>query len=192
MQEIFEKIRARLADKEAKHLEDYNTYGHGEDYRFSLCYADAIEIVNAVEEEYRADIVYNLAKRYAVCLGKYGVDISGNFDSAVKMEYVLNQAYMRGRQDEIDRFREHETEYSNSDVTDTNARKSDGWIPVEEMMPNDCDIYEVTAQFRSGKRYTEFAWYDEITDEWRKHDCDGLVNVLAWKNHAALYQPKGE
>jgi hypothetical protein len=52
MQEIFEKIRARLADKEAEHLEDYNTYGHGEDYRCSLCYADAIEIVNDVEAEY--------------------------------------------------------------------------------------------------------------------------------------------
>ena len=55
MQEIFAKIRARLADKEAEHFEDYNTYGHGEDYRLSLCYADAIEIVNDVEAEHVAD-----------------------------------------------------------------------------------------------------------------------------------------
>jgi hypothetical protein len=53
MQEIFAKIRARLADKEAEHFEYYNIYGHGEDYRLSLCYADAIEIVNDVEAEYR-------------------------------------------------------------------------------------------------------------------------------------------
>lgn len=66
------------------------------------------------------------------------------------------------------------------------------WIPCSERLPEDCTIYEVTAQFGNGMCYTEFAYYDESKGEWWKHDDDGLVNVLAWKEHSAPYQPKGE
>ena len=69
---------------------------------------------------------------------------------------------------------------------------NNGWIPCIERLPEDCTIYEVTARFGNGMCYTEFAYYDESKGEWWKHDEDGLVNVLAWKEHSAPYQPKGE
>lgn len=74
---------------------------------------------------------------------------------------------------------------------DTNVG-SNGWIPCSERLPSDCAIHEVTAQFRNGKTYTEFAYYDETKEEWWKHDDDGLVNVIAWKEPSDPYQPKGE
>ena len=69
---------------------------------------------------------------------------------------------------------------------------NNGWIPCSERLPEDCTIYEVTAQFGNGMCYTEFAYYDESRGEWWKHDDDGLVNVLAWQPLPAPYQPKGE
>ena len=66
-----------------------------------------------------------------------------------------------------------------------------GWIPCSERLPSDCAIHEVTAKFRNGKRYTEFAYYDESREEWWKFDDDGTVNVIAWKEGSAPYK-KGE
>ena len=74
---------------------------------------------------------------------------------------------------------------------DTNVGNN-RWIPCSERLPSDCEIHEVTAQFSNGKVYTEFAYYDEAKGEWWKHDNDGLVNVIAWKEPSAPYQPKGE
>ena len=71
-------------------------------------------------------------------------------------------------------------------------KNSQGWISCSERLPEDCTIYEVTARFGNGMCYTEFAYYDESKGEWWKHDDDGLVNVLAWKEHTTPYQPKGE
>lgn len=67
---------------------------------------------------------------------------------------------------------------------------NNGWIPCSERLPEDCTIYEVTARFGNGMCYTEFAYYDESKGEWWKHDDDGLVNVLAWKEHSMPYIPK--
>ena len=69
---------------------------------------------------------------------------------------------------------------------------NNGWIPCSERLPEDCTIYEVTAQFRNGMCYIEFAYYDESRGEWWKHDDDGLVNVLAWKPLPDPYIPKQE
>lgn len=69
---------------------------------------------------------------------------------------------------------------------------NNSWISCSERLPEDCTIYEVTARFGNGMYYTEFAYYDESKGEWWKHDDDGLVNVLAWREHSAPYQPKGE
>ena len=45
---------------------------------------------------------YSIIK--AINLTKYGVDVSDKFETATGMNYALNQAYLRGRQDEIDRI----------------------------------------------------------------------------------------
>lgn len=65
-----------------------------------------------------------------------------------------------------------------------------GWIPCSERLPEDCEIREVTAMLCDGRTYTEFAYYDEPREEWWKFDDDGLVNVLAWKEHSEPYQPE--
>lgn len=62
------------------------------------------------------------------------------------------------------------------------------WIPCSERLPNDTAIHEVTAQFSNGTIYTEFAYYDESIEEWWKFDDDGIVNVIAWKEHSEPYK----
>lgn len=66
--------------------------------------------------------------------------------------------------------------------------KDDRWIPCSERLPNDTAIHEVTAQFKNGTAYTEFAYYDESREEWWKFDDDGLVNVIAWREHSEPYK----
>lgn len=68
------------------------------------------------------------------------------------------------------------------------TKTSDKWIPCSERLPNDTAIHEVTEQFNNGKIYTEFAYYDESRGEWWKFDDDGIVNVIAWKEHSEPYQ----
>lgn len=77
-------------------------------------------------------------------------------------------------------------------LVDFVPQDNNGWIPCSERLPSDCEIHEVTAQFSNGKVYTEFAYYDEAKEEWWKHDNDGLVNAIAWKEPSEPYQPKGE
>jgi len=77
-----------------------------------------------------------------------------------------------------------------SESADTENHNS--WIPCSKKLPEDCTIYEVTAQFGNGMCYTEFAYYDESKGEWWKHDDDGTVNVLAWKAHSVPYQMEGD
>ena len=49
-------------------------------------------------------ILWNSFAR-AISLIKYGVDVSDKqFETATETQYALNQAYIRGRQDEIDRI----------------------------------------------------------------------------------------
>ena len=70
--------------------------------------------------------------------------------------------------------------------TDTNVGNK--WIPCSERLPNDTAIHEVTAKFSNGTIYTEFAYYNESIEEWWKFDDDGIVNVIAWKEHSEPYK----
>lgn len=69
-----------------------------------------------------------------------------------------------------------------------NQPKVGEWIPVSERLPNDIAIHEVTARFRNGIVYTEFAYYDELREEWWKFDDDSIVNVIAWKETSEPYK----
>ena len=62
------------------------------------------------------------------------------------------------------------------------------WIPCSERMPRDAAIHEVTVLSSNGTTYTEFAYYDESREEWWKFDDDGMVNVIAWKEHSEPYK----
>lgn len=68
------------------------------------------------------------------------------------------------------------------------AKVGSKWIPCSERLPNDTAIHEVTARFSNGSIYTEFAYYDESREEWWKFDDDGIVNVIAWKEHSEPYK----
>lgn len=50
------------------------------------------------------EMIQELAIMYATSLVRYGVDIQGKLESATQMNYALNQAYLRGREDERERF----------------------------------------------------------------------------------------
>lgn len=149
-------------------------------------------------------IVSNLAKAYAVNIKRYGVDVTEKWATATQNAAALNQAYLRGRQDERDKFdewreeynKEHNTEHNkeyNTDAPDIYVWSKDGWIPVSSgKLPDDNEIHECTAQFSTGMRYIEYAYYDLAREEWWSHDDTGLVNVIAWKPLPKPYKPKGE
>ena len=49
-------------------------------------------------------IEYSLVK--AINLARYGIEVCDNLENATQISYAINQAYMLGRQDERNRFRE--------------------------------------------------------------------------------------
>lgn len=67
-------------------------------------------------------IVSNLAKAYAVNIKRYGVDVAEKWVTATQNAAALNQAYLRGRQDERDKFDKWREEYG----SDINVRSNDG------------------------------------------------------------------
>ncbi len=59
------------------------------------------ELIDKADE----NIINQLAIMYAVALTKYGVDIREKFETATQTTMAMNEAYLRGRQDEIEKFR---------------------------------------------------------------------------------------
>ena len=50
-------------------------------------------------------------------------------------------------------------------------------------LPSDYEIHEVAAKFSNGRLYNEFSYYNEVKEEWWKHDESGIVSVIAWREH---------
>lgn len=115
---IFEKIRERLQEK--KQSIEQNMFGNEDDMVYL---SEAINIINQVEAEYNNDMVYQLAMKYALCLTQYGVNITEKLETATQNAMALEQAYIRGRQDECDRFSEWRDRHNN------------GWISVDDRLP---------------------------------------------------------
>lgn len=63
------------------------------------------------------------------------------------------------------------------------------WVSVDNGLPSDGDVYEVTAVpfSGSGSEFREFAYYDSVTKSWRSHFSGTLLHVLAWKPHTELF-----
>jgi hypothetical protein len=72
-------------------------------------FTECIEYLKTLPREINEnDIMINqLARKYAVSLLRYGVDISEKWETASQNSVALQQAYLRGRQDERDRFDEN-------------------------------------------------------------------------------------
>ena len=66
---------------------------------------------------------------------------------------------------------------------------NDGWIPVEDRLPENTDEMEVTL---SNEDVTS-AWYNRASRKWlvETRDKDGEdVKVIAWKSHSDPYRPE--
>ena len=53
-------------------------------------------------------MINDLALNYAICLVKYGVDIREKWETAIQNKFALEQAYLRGREDERKRIEDLE------------------------------------------------------------------------------------
>lgn len=111
MQKAFDKIIERLEEQ------SHEVRCPGETIKYLDC-EEAIEIVKEVAEECKKDILYQLAEVYAINFKKYGIDVTAKLETAAQNAFAMNQAYMRGRQDERDKFDKWRKEFSH---------RSNGW-----------------------------------------------------------------
>ena len=174
MNRVFEKILDRLED--FKHWEDDSgrpIHTFSEVQRISKCK----EIVQEVAKEYRNSQINQLAMMYATSLMLYGVDVTKELETATKQSYDLEQAYIRGRQCERDKFAELRKEYNN------------GWIPCSERLPEEHKLYDITFRNDVGT-HSVSAIYDPNCKLWFwDADETELVDseVLAWAEKREPY-----
>lgn len=67
----------------------------------------------------------------------------------------------------------------------TNVPSNNGWIPVEERLPEDERMVLVTCQTKKGIRSTNRAYYDGTF--W--HGSGSMSSVTAWQNLPEPYKP---
>ena len=138
-----------------------------------------------MQEKLKEQMINEIAKNYARYLVNYGVDITRTWETVTQNAYALDQAYIRGRQDERDRFDRWREEHGNC-----------GWIPCSERLPEEKenpitrDYYVYPVMVDLGKRsdiryygYGDGHWWHGLTK------MDGLVTH--WMD-IKPYQPKGE
>ena len=65
---------------------------------------------------------------------------------------------------------------------------NDGWIPVEERLPEDEEMVLVTCQTKSGRRSMNKAWYGD--GFW--HGTGSMSGVIAWHPLPEPYRPAQE
>lgn len=116
MKEAFEKIKERLEEETYDMEICEEQFDANSPYFIDVPYKmvkleDALSIVSEVEAEYMKNPMYQYAMVYAKNLVQFGVDVRENWDSAVAQSMALNQAYIRGIEDE--RKRIYEAEYGN-------------------------------------------------------------------------------
>ena len=72
------------------------------------------------------------------------------------------------------------------DGKDTNVPSNEGWIPVEERLPEDERMVLVTCQTKKGIRSTNRAYYDGAF--W--YGSGSMSSVTAWQPLPDPYKPK--
>ena len=181
MQAVFENIIDKLEEQKAKGIYDYNSI-IGE----KNVLAKAIEIVKQEAVQYNNDQINQLAMMYAKNLVQFGVDITKIWDTAIQQTAALNQAYIRGRQDERDRFEQY----------------NNGWIACTDRLPTREEYQRGNGRFlvTDGNRTyeAEFDIYESHTFGKSRMSTDWFVTdkcVTHWQNEPLPpkpYQPKGE
>ena len=63
---------------------------------------------------------------------------------------------------------------------------NDGWIPVEERLPEDDEMMLVTCETKSGRRSVNRAWYGN--GFW--HGTGSMSGVIAWRALPEPYRPE--
>lgn len=203
MQEFIEMLIARLEERKKLYHRQYvdDCIGYTTYHRYEHELDKIISIVNQLAEEYNNShdsMEIQIAKNYAKWLTKCGVNVTEKWLTATEQAYALDEAYIRGRQDERDRFAEWQEEHNN------------GWIPCSERLPEKRDWYlavfqEVDtgfiglpfiADYLMGKHTnytTEDGWIiANCTDiEEDRAEYYKKLKCIAWKP-IAPYQPKGE
>ena len=173
---MFTKLHKEL-DKKLKEP----AYQHeGEDYYVGICAAQ--QIADQVEKEfYKENPIFKYALMYAEHIKKYGIDISEKWETATQNATALNEAYMRGRQDERDGF--------------DRLKDNNGWIPCSERLPKEDDFpeqrYRVLASCSDG--IVRNATIKSLLTEDEIHISRGNeFTYVAWKPLSDPYIPKGE
>lgn len=116
---------------------------------------------------------------YEIKYKKVGEDYYTVGYSSYKLDYVVNWL------NECFEFC-GEAKVSVIDGNDTNVPSNDGWIPVEERLPEDERMVLVTCQTKKGIRSTNRAYYDGTF--W--HGSGSMSSVTAWCPLPEPYKPK--
>lgn len=66
------------------------------------------------------------------------------------------------------------------------SRDNDGWIPVEEWLPEDEEMVLVTCKTKAGRISVNRAWYGE--GFW--HGTGSMSGVIAWRPLPEPYRPE--
>ncbi len=177
MKEFIEKLIGRLEERIKSNVGwEEEPYFKGE----NMAYEDAIEIVNQLAEEYKADKVNQLAMMYAQNMYMYGVDVTKAWETATSQSASLNEAYLRGLHDE--RKNQH-----------IQMKNNGGWIPCSEGLPEESGKYLVTVENLTGYWIMEnnvfvcdYQYNEFIFQGWEDN------KIIAWQPLPAPYQPKGE
>ena len=116
---------------------------------------------------------------YEIKYKKVGEDYYTVGYSSYKLDYVVNWL------NECFEFC-GEAKVSVIDGKDTNVPSNEGWIPVEERLPEDERMVLVTCQTKKGIRSTNRAYYDGAF--W--HGRGSMSSVTAWCPLPEPYKPK--
>lgn len=171
----------------------------------SVAFDDVISILNDAENKFNSSQMYQLSAMYARNLCDFGVDVTKDYNTAVQNSAMLNQAYLRGRQDEADRILSRTSPINMDDQ---------GWIYCSDSMPPEHE--SVFARFKGTPKWTSGMFEktsdvvnvtvvnskgDAVTTHARTTDgrwsCDLLRidssnEIIAWKPLPKPCKRKGE
>lgn len=161
MTEFVEKLIERLEEIEEHCLDMHNWQGQS-------AIVEAKEIVNELAEEYQPNQAHQFAILHADILARLGIDISSVWETATQQAEALEQAYLRGRQDEREAL-------------------NNGRITVsEDMSKQVIDVAELVEKFGQENVFTN-------ADRIRAMDDSELAEFLkntVWQNGANLFDCK--
>lgn len=185
MQKAFEKIVEKMKEEKASY---YLTIANTGDEKLDAIYKavgnaidNDIKIVNQVAEEYshrNSDLVIDSSHR-----------IEGLDDVINRLQY---------KADNIKAKLEPSYFTECIDYLKSLPRCDDGWIPCEEKpFPDELNKYYDVTYYHRGMEETFSRMSYFFTSEngdpvWEAEELNKFIKVIAWKERAKPYQPKGE